>query len=158
MDANHLVMVGEEGFYANANPYDWKLNGSKGQDFLRDHGLPAVDVASFHLWPSPGKYNMDAVQTIEWIDRHLADAKKLGKPAIIDEFGEFRGFNKDTVERDRFYKLIFDAFNTKDISGLNFWQLLSSGYAKYDDGYGIFYPEDSSTIALIKAAATVNSK
>jgi len=152
IDKRHLVMVGEEGFYAGANRYDWKLNGSKGQDFVRDHSLPAVDVASFHLWPNSSKYNLGPEQTADWIKRHVEDAKKIGKPLVCDEFGEYRGYNGDTIERDRLYTLIFERMEEFNISGVNFWQLLHNEYISCDDGYGVYYPDDKSTIEIIKSA------
>ena len=57
LNANHLLTVGEEGFYgaggagAAANPgaangSDWAARA--GQDFLADHA--AVDYATVHVW------------------------------------------------------------------------------------------------------------
>ena len=153
IDKNHLVMTGEEGFYANANKYDWKLNGTRGQDFIRDHSIPTIDIASFHVWPSSNKYNMESPQIIEWVKRHVEDAKRIGKPVIVDEYGEYRGFNGDTVERDRVYKLLLAKFEELGIDGSNFWQLLHKKYKNYDDGYGVYYPDDASTVEIIKSAA-----
>ncbi len=55
--ANHLLTIGEEGFYAAggagaaanpgaANGSDWAARA--GQDFLADHAL--VDFATVHIW------------------------------------------------------------------------------------------------------------
>jgi len=153
IDKNHLVMTGVEGFYANVDEHDWKLNGSAGQDFIRDHSIPTIDIASFHMWPCSSKYNICDEDIRSWIKRHVEDAKKIGKPLVLDEFGEYRGYNGDTIERDRLYKNILDLLEVNKAAGANFWQLLHKEYKKYDDGFGVYYPDDSSTIELIKSAA-----
>jgi mannan endo-1,4-beta-mannosidase len=152
IDKNHLVMIGEEGFYTKKNKFDWKYNGSRGQDFLRDHSLPDVDIASFHLWPGSNQYNLSPAQVADWIKMHADDAKKLNKPLILDEFGEYRGYNGDTIERDRLYSLVYDSLDAHDAAGSNFWVLLHDDYTKYDDGYGVYYPADGATIGIIEAA------
>ena len=54
-DPNHMVTVGEEGFfqdtspYAAANPGKWA--GMSGQDFFRNHAVDGIDFAAFHSWP-----------------------------------------------------------------------------------------------------------
>lgn len=55
-DPNHLVTVGEEGFYAQGsgreyvNPYHWWAQVT-GQDFVRNHQPEAIDYAAIHVWP-----------------------------------------------------------------------------------------------------------
>eukprot|EP00884_Botryococcus_braunii_P015420 jgi/Botrbrau1/2561/Bobra.0079s0047.1 len=58
IDPNHLVGVGEEGFYSStasrltANPgadtSGWAAQ--EGQDFIADHSSPDIDYAAFHSW------------------------------------------------------------------------------------------------------------
>ncbi len=55
-DPNHLLTVGEDGFYgcckAPANPgvrwSEWAAE--EGQNFIADHASPHIDFASFHGW------------------------------------------------------------------------------------------------------------
>jgi len=55
LDPNHLVTVGEEGFFgeqrpeAAHNPQGW--GGQIGQDFVLDHSSPSIDFATIHVWP-----------------------------------------------------------------------------------------------------------
>ncbi len=59
-DPNHLLTVGEDGFYgcckAPANPgVQWsEWAAEEGQDFIADHASPHIDFASFHGWVSGG--------------------------------------------------------------------------------------------------------
>jgi mannan endo-1,4-beta-mannosidase len=153
LDKNHLVMTGCEGFYADRTKYDWKLNGAKGGDFIRNHAVKTVDIASCHIWPGSSDYCLTAEGVVEWLKLHIEDARKLGKPLILGEYGEIRGFNGDTVERDRLFSLVLDLAEKEGMAGTNFWVLLHNDYRQYDDGYGVYYPEDKSTVRIIKAAA-----
>lgn len=152
IDKNHLVMVGSEGFYTNANKNDWKFNGAEGGDFIRNISIDTVDIASFHLWPCYDNYCMNSEEIEGWIKMLANDAKKAGKPLILDEFGEYRGYNGDTVERDRLYTQVLNLTEAAKLAGVNFWALLHDNYKQYDDGYGVHYPDDKSTIEIIKAA------
>lgn len=59
LDPNHMVSVGEEGFYSStpsrlsANPgadINSPWASQEGQDFIADHSSPDVDYAAFHSW------------------------------------------------------------------------------------------------------------
>lgn len=55
LDGNHLVTVGEEGFFsvneknAKHNPQKW--GEEIGQSFATDHLAPNIDFATVHIWP-----------------------------------------------------------------------------------------------------------
>ena len=84
LDVNHLVGTGEEGWYT-AKGGDWRHNGTKGVDFLRDSQIAAVDVASFHLHPS--QYVMTDAEALDWVTEHAQDAHNVvGKPVYLGEF------------------------------------------------------------------------
>jgi len=132
IDKNHLVSVGSEG----------KM-GSEGSMELyeRLHSIPEVDYLTIHIWPKNWRWinenNLDstvntAIQnTDEYIDSHLAVAKKLGKPLVIEEFGFPRdGYSfsplSATTNRDKYYGAIFQKIqgsskNKKNLAGCNFW-------------------------------------
>lgn len=151
IDRNHLVTTGSEGFYAKADSHDWKFSGIEGGDFVRNHSVPAVDIASFHLWPSSSRYSMTLADVDAWIKMHADDAKQMDKPLVLFEYGEYRGYNGDTVERDRLYRLVRDKAKEYGLAGTNFWFLLHKDYRRHDDGSAVFYPEDASTIDIIKS-------
>ena len=151
IDKNHLVTTGCEGFYVNANQYDWKLNGREGGDFIRNHSMPTIDIASFHLWPCSNNYCMTLEEADQWMKMHADDAKKLNKPLVLFEYGEYRGYNGDTVERDKLYKLVMEKTEEYGMAGTNFWFLMHNDYGRYDDGFGVYYPEDKATIDIIKS-------
>ena len=132
IDKNHLVSVGSEG----------KM-GSEGSMELyeRLHSIPEVDYLTIHIWPKNWRWidekNLDSTvntaikNTEEYIDNHLAIAKKLGKPLVIEEFGFPRdGHNfspqSATTNRDKYYGAIFQKIqeslgNAGNLAGCNFW-------------------------------------
>lgn len=154
-DPNHLVTTGSEGFYGipdgARNPFPWMSN--EGVDFLQHHAVADIDFAVIHTWPDI--WGMHLSVTRQWILDHLADAgTTLGKPLVVEEFGKVR----PEWLRDNFYQEIYDQiFLSADAGGAaagsHFWHLIHDDYAPFDDGFGVFYPADQSTITIIETEA-----
>jgi mannan endo-1,4-beta-mannosidase len=90
IDRNHLVSVGDEGFYCIPGAADWTENCSEGVDTLAFARLRHIDVMSLHLYPD--HWSKDVTWSTEWIRRHIRDAAQVGKPVMLGEFG-FRDKN-----------------------------------------------------------------
>ena len=60
IDRNHLVTLGDEGFFNDPNDTsgDWAYNGADGVDFVANLRLRNLDFGTFHLYP-------------DWQERHL---------------------------------------------------------------------------------------
>jgi mannan endo-1,4-beta-mannosidase len=128
VDPLHLVSVGDEGFYCLPNPEDWIDNCGEGVDTVAFTSLPNIDVMSYHLYPD--HWGKTAEWGTEWITRHIQDAQRLRKPAMLGEYG-FR----DKATRNVVFKEWTDTvFNTGGTGAL-YWIL--SG--KQDDGS--LYPD-----------------
>lgn len=56
VDPNHMLTVGQEGFYASDNPKAARINPGlpfavqSGQDFLENHRPDDIDFAATHIW------------------------------------------------------------------------------------------------------------
>eukprot|EP00899_Mesostigma_viride_P011550 jgi/Mesvir1/20396/Mv12299-RA.1 len=129
VDRKHLLGTGEEGFYSTAGPNslwvnpDWHSTES-GQDFIRDNAFPEIDFMTVHMWPDnwfdyewldeegfflPWEWKMRFAR--EWLQVHEKDAKALGKPMVIEEYGKETGTSQmrlqmlqlglDAVERSK---------------------------------------------------------
>lgn len=139
LDHNHLISVGSEGAWGCENSYEsWE----------RICADKNIDYCNIHLWPyNWGWAKADSLvenipracaNTKDYIDRHLAIARKINKPLVMEEFGYPRdGFKfalgTPTTGRDRFYSFVFDlvyqnARNHEPFAGLNFWGW--GGYAQ----------------------------
>jgi mannan endo-1,4-beta-mannosidase len=137
------------GFIHGLAPKQLVSTGSEGEKgslgemelFVRAHATPNVDYLTFHLWPSnwswidhkdPAARLESGLKTsLEYIDRHIDAAGKMGKPIVLSEFGLNRdqgSFSPDSgvQARDRFYQAIYarvlERMQAGDaIAGSNFW-------------------------------------
>lgn len=128
LDPNHLVSVGDEGFYNSPDGKDWTRDGSKGVDWERLVALPSIDYGTVHLYPDHWKKTPE--WGTDWIRGHVQDGRKLGKPVVIEEFGL-----KDRSKRDAVYEDWLRIAEQEGAAGTMVWLLTG----KQDDG--IPYPD-----------------
>ncbi|MFL6142308.1 MAG: cellulase family glycosylhydrolase [Labedaea sp.] len=129
VDRNHLVGVGDEGFFCDnpADP-DWTRNCGEGVDTLAFTRLPSVDLMSLHLYPDG--WGKDLPWTYDWIRRHVREADQIGKPVLWGEFGWLNKATRNTV-----YRTWTEIFDQAGGDGWLYWIL--SGVQ--DDG--TLYPD-----------------
>lgn len=146
LDPNHLVAVGDEGFfngYEGFSPYAgeaaWTYNGWSGVDWKRLLLLETVDFGTFHLYPSHWGVSLEnyAQWGAKWIEDHVKLAKSLGKPVVLEEYGIPKSAN---INRAVVYKLWNDLFYKLGGDGAMFWMLagVGEGADRDKDGY---YPD-----------------
>lgn len=129
VDRRHLVAVGDEGFYCDdATSTDWETNCGPGVDSIALAKLPAVDYMSYHLYPDG--WNKDVPWGTAWITRHIADARTVGKPAVLGEYGL-----RDKNTRNPVYRQWTDVVVRNGGAGALYWMLAD----KRDDG--TLYPD-----------------
>lgn len=179
LDKNHLICTGSEGKAGSAD--DAAI-------FERTHNNSKIDYLTMHIWPKNwGWYNHAKPKetlpptidkTMAYIDEHIAIAKRLSKPIVLEEFGlprEGESLSKQasTADRDAFYKAIFERLeksikNKETFTALNFWGYGGTGknnpdngkWKKGDDftadppqepqGLNSVFSTDTSTLNLIK--------
>ena len=144
IDRNHLVSTGSEGL---------KGGLESAEIVLAEHAIPEIDYLTVHIWPN----NWDWVQqtdlantaargemlTDQYIADHVALARQLDKPMVIEEFGYPRdGGSNDpavaTTYKDRFYGRIYSAAINDmreggPIAGTNFWAWNGEARAAHPD-------------------------
>ena len=135
LDKNHLVSVGDEGFYCNPNATDWTENCGEGVDTIAFTKLKNIDVMSYHLYPE--LWGTSTSWGTDWINRHAKDAKKLGKAVMAGEFGVTNQNIRNAV-----YKTWTDAIFKSSTNGGLFWMLAGNvdtglPYPDYD-GHNIY--------------------
>jgi mannan endo-1,4-beta-mannosidase len=179
LDTNHLVCTGSEGKAGSAD--DIAI-------FERTHNNPHIDYLTMHIWPKNWSWfdHTKAEETLQpsinkaisYIDEHIAVAKRLGKPIVLEEFGlprEGESLSKQSpvTSRDAFYAAIFERLsksvgNNETFAGLNFWGFGGTGikdpangkWKAGDDftadppqepqGLNSVFSTDASTMDLIK--------
>jgi mannan endo-1,4-beta-mannosidase len=177
IDNNHLVSTGSEGYIGCE--VDAEL-------CERIHADKNIDYLTIHIWPvnwgwAP-RSNPDSgiesacIESGKYIEEHIAMAKRINKPLVIEEFGYSRQGNISgtcipTESRDKFYSYIFgwvkkSAENSGPIAGCNFWGWGGSGrprdlvWQPGDDylcdpphepqGWYSVFDNDTTTIDIIK--------
>jgi len=142
VDANHLVSVGDEGFYCVLGSTDWTENCGEGIDTLALANLSNVDVMSFHLYPE--SWGKDAAWGTEWIKRHVRDSHRIRERALLGEFGL-----RDKAARNPAYKKWTDTALVNAGFGALYWMIADrlddgSYYPDYD-GFTVYCPSPVCT-------------
>lgn len=187
LDPNHLVSLGGEGDADNM---------FAGASFRKDQRSDYIDYLTMHIWvqnwtwydpANPSETFAKAVnKATEYIRDHIAMAKEMGKPLVLEEFGMARdqeGYDSKTTTkyRDTYFRLIFEelyrlAQNKDGIAGSNFWSWTGEGrpripggfWKSADDligdppherqGWYSVYDADESTLSVISRFAEMFNK
>lgn len=174
LDPNHMVSVGDEGFYnigssaANAQGLpSYPYAGDEGADFEKLMSISTVDFGTPHMYVDQWglKSGTEGDDDTQWIKRHAETTAALKKPIIFEEFGL-----TDKTKRDATYQKWMDIVTGKSIPGVeyqgfNYWMIASylddgSLYPDYDN-YTVYGPTGTvtdSTRTLIMDAASIMAK
>jgi mannan endo-1,4-beta-mannosidase len=146
LDGNHLVALGDEGFFRRAGAGNHHTyNGTHGVDTEALMGLPGLDFGGCHLYPDYEPNVPAAEFGSRWIREHIEAAARANKPMLIEEYGL-----KDRASRNA----VFDAWwttieNSRGAGGL-LWMIASTAddgkpYPDYDQ-YTVYAPEDIPSV------------
>jgi len=152
---HQLVAVGDEGFYGDPGNSDYPYSNYEGDRWKDFIALPTIDYGTFHLYPQSWGETLPKIDPVawgtQWITDHLANAKRAGKPAVLEEYGLAINASTgvaDTAGRDAGYSAWTGAIQSQGGAGDQFWLLTSrvddgSFYPDYD-GYRIVWDNDAS--------------
>jgi len=154
LDQNHLVAVGDEGFYNIPSNSSYPYAGGEGVDWLRLIALPNVDYGTYHLYPN--HWGTTAQWGNQWITDHINDGAAANKPVVLEEFGY-----TDQSSRDSVYQSWLGIVDQLGGAGSQFWILTGKQddgqlYADYD-GFRITYPSTTATL-ISNHAQIMNAK
>lgn len=140
IDPNHLVSTGSEGLMGCVRSEACVTESASSAD---------IDYLTMHIWPQNfgwidpadlgGTQAAGEQKTAEYIAVHVAMAKRIGKPLVIEEFGYPRdngGYlpGSPTTYRDRYYEKVMAAVAQEPtLAGLNFWAWNGEGRAQHAD-------------------------
>lgn len=127
-DPNHLLGVGDEGFF-----------GKHGVDCEAFLAVPDIDFGTFHLYPQAWKERDPLRYGLRWIEQHLGAGKNAGKPMLLEEYGMTIGGRRglsSSSERDEIYRAWLDSVAARDGAGDLAWMIAST-----DDETGVRYPD-----------------
>ena len=151
VDTNHLVTLGTEGGI-----------GTEGRGNYKDiHNIASVDYLTIHIWPKNWLWFQDTMmhqqmrtvkkRTKKYIRQHMAIARKLNKPMVIEEFGLPRdnqqyATSTSTTGRDDYYNYVLSYLTERKrkmrpLMGINFWAF--GGIARPIPGQIFWKPGDN---------------
>jgi len=156
---NHLIADGGEGFDDTPSNWgtlsnDYPVAGSEGASYTGLVKLSAIDMASYHYYPSGWGMDITSAASADsdgqtWIDGHQALAKAAGKVAYWGEFGLQVGAS-DSVRAPIYDSWLGTFFGANDNGPLaTFWQLVPASRGA-DDGYACILGRDPATVAAFE--------
>lgn len=161
LDPNHLIAVGDEGFFSRNRESFY--NGDDGVDHDALLALPEVDYGTFHLYPET--WGTGLGWGGRWIVDHLEAARKAGKPSVLEEYGVVveRDAKTDAIlqfgdRRERAYELWNELMLRQGGAGSMFWMLagyddvLKKNYKDYDH-FSVYSPETDPSARLLREYA-----
>lgn len=144
IDRNHLVSLGDEGWFCDPEDADEgeATSCTNGVDTVAVASLPHIDLMSMHLYPDAWGY--PARWGNEWIAAHASAARSIRKPVYLGEFGI-----DDRAIRNTVFRQWLDTVRTSGVNGFLYWILssrLEDGtlYADYD-GHTVYCPSPVCT-------------
>ena len=117
IDSNHLVSVGDEGFFCEPGTTDYFTDCANGVDSRGFSSVASIDLVGLHLYPD--SWGQNIAWSATYITDHLTEATTLGKPLYMGEFGLLSGNAKEAVYND-WTNMIFNGGG----SGAMFWDVL----------------------------------
>ncbi|KLO06842.1 CEL4a mannanase [Schizopora paradoxa] len=151
IDPNHLVAMGDEGWFQEANPPTYPYAPGVGIDFVKNLQISTLDFGTFHSYPeSWGQQANESAWGLQWIADHATAQVNANKPVILEEFGV-------TVNQATIYTGWWNEIISSGLTGDLIWQagsVLSNGPTA-NDGYAVYptgtvYPVMESAAAALK--------
>ncbi|KAG8711813.1 hypothetical protein FRC11_001769 [Ceratobasidium sp. 423] len=147
LDSNHLVALGDEGFYNQANGPNYPYQGGEGIDFDANLKISTLDFGTFHSYPvSWGQSANATLWGVQWIKDHAASQKTANKPVIIEEFGV-------TTDQVATYTAWYNEIISSGLTGDLIWQAGTYAATWFNDGYAVFPSTDLYNLEAQHAAA-----
>lgn len=140
IDENHLVTVGDEGFFKmDEDDENWAYNGYSGIDWQRNLTIDSIDYGTFHIYPEHwgDQFANPIKDGSNWIIDHIKEADIVGKPVVLEEYGiqKYGQFNRDYI-----YETWTNLAVENGIDGTMFWILTSIDTGDSADEQGM-YPD-----------------
>ncbi|KAL5521363.1 hypothetical protein ACEPAG_9289 [Sanghuangporus baumii] len=151
IDSNHLVALGDEGWFEVVNPPTYPYAPGVGVNFTDNLSIETLDFGTFHSYPeSWGQSANETAWGFQWIADHAAAQAAANKPVILEEFGV-------TTNQVDAYTQWWDEIISSGLTGDLIWQAgsqLSTGPSP-DDGFAVYptgtvYPVMESAAAALK--------
>jgi mannan endo-1,4-beta-mannosidase len=155
LDPNHLIGVGDEGYFRHNFAFGHKLyNGSFGVDCERLLGIPTVDFGTCHLYPEFAPDEPPPAFGTRWIREHIEAGQRANKPMIIEEYGQ--KIDSGSASRNATFRNWLDQVVASRGTGALVWMIASTGsdgqrYPDFDR-YTVYAAQDVPSICAFASA------
>ena len=174
VDPNHMVSLGDEGFYNKPYGYyneyttsNYAFYGAEGVDFEKLMTIDTLDFGTPHLYLDQWgmKHTGTGQDDLLWFKIHGETCAELDKPVILEEFGLTNRAIRDSEYEQWFEVLEGNVYETVEYAGTNYWMIASyidgALYPDYDQ-YTVYGPEGTDTEStrqlIMKHAANMTAK
>lgn len=174
VDPNHMVSLGDEGFYNKPYGYyneyttsNYAFYGAEGVDFEKLMTIDTLDFGTPHLYLDQWgmKHTGTGQDDLLWFKIHSETCAELDKPVILEEFGLTNRAIRDSEYEQWFEVLEGNVYETVEYAGTNYWMIASyidgALYPDYDQ-YTVYGPEGTDTEStrqlIMKHAANMPAK
>lgn len=174
VDPNHMVALGDEGFFNRPYGYfdeyttsNYAFYGAEGVDFEKLMTIDTLDFGTPHLYLDQWgmKHTGTGQDDLLWFKIHGETCAELDKPVILEEFGLTNRTIRDSEYAQWFEVLEGNVYETVEYAGTNYWMIASyidgALYPDYDQ-YTVYGPEGTDTEStrqlIIKHAANMAAK
>ncbi|KAG2172584.1 hypothetical protein INT44_002599 [Umbelopsis vinacea] len=152
IDTNHLVAIGDEGFFNHTGTSEYVYDGGPGIDFDANLKLSSIDFGTFHLYPEGWGYGTNDTWVLQWISDHVASQNAIGKPVILEEYG----MSTDAL-RAAHYPVWHSLMESSGLAADAFWELGISSQAGLDAN--TIYPTDATVnVTVVNHALAMLAK
>lgn len=174
IDENHMVSLGDEGFFNKPYGYydeyttsNYPFYGAEGVDFEKLMTIDTIDFGTPHLYLDQWglKHTGTGQDDLLWFKIHGETCAALNKPVILEEFGLTDKTIRDSEYEQWFEVLEGNVYETVEYAGTNYWMIASyidgTLYPDYDQ-YTVYGPEGTETEStrqlIIQHAANMQAK
>lgn len=166
LDANHMVSVGDEGFFNRKGEAHEMYKGTDGVDHEAFLAMSSIDFGTFHLYPD--NWGVGTKWGNQWIVDHIEAAQKVGKPTVLEEYGIVVKRNHESNEIERGLerrKLAYENWNNLMLkrggAASMFWILVgidpfneSTGLYRDYDGFSVYNVGGEQTTQILTGFAS----
>ncbi|KAJ7648875.1 glycoside hydrolase superfamily, partial [Mycena rosella] len=151
IDSNHLVSVGDEGFFNLPGNANFLYAGGMGVDNVALTAIDTIDFGTFHMYPFSWAQTADPLGFgDDWIANHTVLVQKaFNKPVILEEFGVLESQLDQVTAYSEWYNDVI----TDGLAGDLIWQAGSTSVTNANDGDMVFPGTSVYTLVTQHAAA-----
>jgi len=151
LDGNHLLSLGDEGFFNQhyfAHGKGQLYDGQHGTDFAEILHIKEIDFGGYHFYAQDWGYEKHLEFGEQWVKDHADAGRRAGKPVLMEEYGLKIGdaVVPDAATRNSWFNRWLTAVRDTDTAGSLLWMLggTEPDTIVFKDDYVVYRPDETS--------------